>query len=64
MKPEVASIAANLIINELTPRLKRSGIRIENSPVTPVDMRLLACLKYCDVLSTRDIRETLDEMFH
>ena len=64
MKPEVARICANLIINELNPRLNKHNIKIENSPVEPAEIRLLGCLKYCEVLTTQEIRQMLDEKFN
>ena len=63
MKQEVVQIAANLIINELAPRLKRKGIKIEESPVSPLHIQAYACMKYCEIITTRDIREMLDEAF-
>ena len=61
MKVEVNQIAATLIINELMPRLNRKKIKIENSPITPAEIRTLACLKYGEAVTTKDIREHLDE---
>ena len=64
MKQEVIKIAATLIINELAPRLKKKNINIKDSPVTPEDIAALACFKYCEVFSTKDIRNMLDKRFN
>jgi Asp-tRNA(Asn)/Glu-tRNA(Gln) amidotransferase B subunit len=54
-------IIANLIINELLPRLKRKGIKIQDSPITPKDLSALAKIKSLGIFTTHDIRLMLDE---
>lgn len=54
---------ANLMVNELLPRLKRSGMPIEKSPVTPEDMAILAAAKCLGVWSTHEIRLRMGERF-
>lgn len=57
-----AKIAANLIINELLPRLKRKGLKIESSPVTPAHINLMARFKHAGFLSTHSIRILMDDL--
>ena len=58
-----ASTAANLIIHELLPRLKKAGISVEDSPVTPHDMAVLAMVKDAGIFSHHEIRKLLDGVF-
>jgi Asp-tRNAAsn/Glu-tRNAGln amidotransferase B subunit (PET112 homolog) len=51
--------AANLMLNELFPRLKKAGIPIAQSPVLPLDIRALAILKSAGVFSTHEIRQLI-----
>ena len=53
-------VAATLILEELVPRLKRRGLVIEDSPVSPDDVRWLALGKVRGLLTTAEIREMLD----
>ena len=55
-----ATVAANLIINEVEPRLRRLGL--EASPISGKEIAILAACKVCGVLTTRDIRRLLDEL--
>ena len=58
-----ASTAANLIIHELLPRLKKSGLGVENSPVTPSEIAVLAMVKDAAIFSHHEIRQLLDKAF-
>ena len=60
LPPEFYQTASNLILNDLLPRLNKRGIRIEDSPIKPYDMRVLAYAKFSGELTTRDIREIMD----
>ncbi len=62
MSPEVARIAATLLINELFPRLKRRGIAIKDSPIPPIEIALAAYLKHAGVIDTAYIRRSMDEI--
>ena len=62
-EPEFCRLAANLIINELLPRLEKAGIEINSSPVSPGDLSFLTDLKLKGVISTREIRQVLDTVF-
>lgn len=59
---EIASIAANLMVNELLPRLKKNKIGIESSPISAEKMAEFAILKYAG-FSTREIRKLMDAAF-
>lgn len=52
-----------MIINELLPRLKKSGISVEDSPVTPHEMAVLALVKDAGIFSHHEIRKLLDSAF-
>ena len=58
-----AQACANLILYELVPRLKRHGFEIENSPVSPEVISMLAICKAHNTASTRQIRIFLDKFF-
>lgn len=58
-----ASTAANLIINELLPRLKKRNIEIEDSPVNPREIAALALAKDAGIISHHEIRKLLDGAF-
>lgn len=59
----VEQIAAKLMINELLPRLKRSGLDITRSPVTPQQLAVAAAAKHSGAWSTHDIRMRMDAAF-
>jgi Asp-tRNA(Asn)/Glu-tRNA(Gln) amidotransferase B subunit len=56
-------IAANLIINELIPRLNAAGIEIDNSPVPTFIIAGLAKMKHEGKVDTHSIRKILDRFF-
>jgi Asp-tRNA(Asn)/Glu-tRNA(Gln) amidotransferase B subunit len=56
-------IAANLIINELLPRLSRHKIRIEDSPVPGTVIAALSIYKHEGKIDTHTIRRILDRFF-
>ena len=60
---ETVPVMAVLILEELLPRLKRSGIAIENSPITPWDIRCLGILKAKGIFTTHEIRQMMDGVF-
>jgi len=65
MPKNVFHIAADLIINELAPRLKKRGIDVAaDSPVSPEDIAELAYLKFQGHITTHDIRKWLDSQFN
>ena len=60
---EFVRAAANLILNELGPRLKRRKIGIDASPLSPSQIAVLAACKACGVLDTHAIRKVMDDAF-
>lgn len=60
----LVQVAANLILNELSPRLKKAGIEIKDSPVKPFEIHILAAAKLEGVVSTHEIRQILDKRIH
>ncbi len=61
---EVYQNVANLIINELMPRLARAGIEADASPVTPEQISIAALAKAYGVMDTHTIRRLMDEAFN
>ena len=59
----IIKIASTLLVHELYPRLKRLGIPIENSPISPFQVRVAAYCKHLKVWDTREIRRRFDEAF-
>ncbi len=59
--PSQIEICANIIINDLAPRLKRMGIPFDQSPVLPEQIADMSFLQFNGVMSNRDIRELLDK---
>lgn len=55
-----AKVSANIILNDLMPRLNRAGIHISKSPITPQDVAGMAQLKLDGILSTHQIRNIID----
>lgn len=60
---DVPQTCANLIINELLPRLTRAGLGPQESPVKPVEISALALLKVHGVATTHQIRKYMDGKF-
>ena len=56
-------VSANLILNELCPRLKKHGIEFKDSPIKPEELRVVALMKLAGVLSTHQIRQMMDNLF-
>lgn len=59
----VARIAANLILNELLPRLKKSGLDIDTSPVKPWQIAMASVLKHKGLVTTHEIRKCMEWSF-
>ena len=57
-------LAAKLMLNELMPRLKRHGIPIMRSPVTPERLGIGVLAVYCGAWDTHHFRMKLDEAFN
>jgi hypothetical protein len=53
-------IAAIHLVNELLPRFKRAGISIERSPITPMQMGILARLEHSGYWTRYEVRRFLD----
>ena len=63
MEASFPAVVANLIVNELVPRLKKAGVGIEKSPVPPELITLFAALKIMGRVTTHEIRGWMDECF-
>jgi Asp-tRNA(Asn)/Glu-tRNA(Gln) amidotransferase B subunit len=57
-------VAANLILNELMPRLKKAGIEIQDCPIPPEILGIAAKLKHEGKLTTHEIRQWMDEFIY
>jgi hypothetical protein len=55
-------VMAILLLEELFPRLKKRGIPVKDSPITPEHMAQAGLLKYYGLVTTRDIRKRMDEI--
>ena len=57
-------VTAKLLLHEYLPRLKRRGIALKDSPVSPERFALGVAAVYCGAWDTRHFRMKLDEAFH
>lgn len=55
-----AQIAANLVLHELLPRLKKRDIEIANSPIPPEQIGEWTIAKHRGEVSTHEIRKRMD----
>ena len=58
----IPQIIADLICNEVSPRLKKKGIGFADSPITPQMVREAAIAKHLKIISTSEIRQIFDDI--